>query len=103
MVNDSLSKRSLQKEFELIKIPPARPIIVYTMENCTNCKGLVASLEQSPYQFKHQNLDEKPEIREQLSQFLVTNPLINMGGVLHDDIENYAQLLDVLKKYKEKE
>ncbi|MBT8294218.1 MAG: hypothetical protein KJN70_13170 [Eudoraea sp.] len=106
VVNDSLSRRALKKDFKLIKIKPRKQIMVYVPENCQNCDSLIVQLSNSKYLFKMQNLGERPEIKDQLNRSFANailldsleTPIINLGGKLFTRIENYEQLLAELKK-----
>lgn len=103
-VNDSLSNRSLKKEVEKIKIKPKKSITVYIPEKCLTCDSIVQPLTASNYKFIAHNLSEKPEIKEQLKSYYptslddLTTPIINLGGRLFTQIENYDKLLEELNK-----
>ena len=106
VVNDSLSKRALKKEYELIKIRPKKQITVYVPENCKGCDSIIYPLSQGKYIFSAYNLEEKPEMYSQLQSSLgqnfpldsITEPIINLGGRLHTKIGTYEQLLEELNK-----
>lgn len=103
-VNDSLSRRALKKEFERIKIKPKKSITVYIPEGCLTCDSIVTPLTASNYKFIAHNLGEKPEIKAQLKNYYpttidsMTTPIINLGGRLYTQIENYDKLLEELNK-----
>ncbi len=107
VVNDSLSRRALPREFEPIKIEPKKKVIVYIPENCTTCDSLVSNLDKSRYLYTSYRFSEKPELKGQLAPAFtnatvkidsVTTPIISLGGVLHVKIEDYDQLLEELNK-----
>ena len=106
VVNDSLSKRAVQKEFEKIKIPPKKQIIVYIPKNCMSCDSLIAPLQEGKYLFTTHELKVKPEMQSQLQGALGTNnpidslttPILNLGGRLFTKITRYDQLLEALEK-----
>jgi len=106
VVNDSLSRRALKKEFKLIKINPKKFITVYIPENCQICDSLVVPLSNSKYLFTMQKLAERPEIKDQLNRSFANRilldsletPIVNLGGKLFTKIENYEQLLAELNK-----
>lgn len=103
-VNDSLSKRALQKQFQRIKIKPRKPVTLYITDLCASCDSLVKALNESNYLFKIHRLNENPEIKDQLKRSFSTpidsldKPIINMAGRLYTRIETYAQLLEELNK-----
>ncbi|NJB69971.1 glutaredoxin [Saonia flava] len=109
--NDSLSRRSLRKEFTIIEVPPKKiqpkkNVTVYSTDGCEPCSALVDSLNTNHYIFRQYNLNENPKIKEQLekaygSGILLDSlkaPILNLGGRLYRGIENYGQLLTELNK-----
>ena len=106
VVNDSLSRRALKKEFEKIKIPPKKPIIVYIPKNCTSCDSLISPLQEGKYLFTKHDLGERPEMQSQLQGALgstnpidsLTTPILNLGGRLFTKITTYEKLLETLEK-----
>lgn len=105
-VNDSLSNRALQKEYELIKIQPRKQITVYIPDNCQTCDSLITPLAGGKYLFMAHKLGERPEIKDQLNHSFgnrisldsLKTPIVNLGGRLFTRIETYEQLLAELKK-----
>ncbi len=103
-VSDSLSKRALKKEATAIKIAPPKPITIYITDKCTLCDSIVAPLNSSKYTFRMYKLSEHTTIKDQLkSSFArpldsIAEPIVNIGGRLFTQIENYDQLLEELKK-----
>lgn len=105
VVNDSLSKRALKKEYKLIKIKPKKNIIVYITEQCANCDSLLSALSKGKYLFTSHKLVERPEMTEQLQRSFGHTPIdslkmsiINLGGRLYTKIETYDQLMTELNK-----
>jgi len=103
-VNDSLSRRALKKEFERIKIKPKKPITLYLTDVCSNCDSIVNPLDNSNYTYNKYLLSEKPEIKAQLKSYLpapidsIKTPILNIGGRLFTQIDNYDELLEELNK-----
>lgn len=111
-VNDSLSKRALKKEYEVLDIPPPKitpkkQITVYTKTGCSQCDSIVSKLDAKHYIYRAVSLDEKPEVKKQLGKFLaksememdtLTQPIISLGGRLYTWIGSYEQLLEELEK-----
>ena len=106
VVNDSLSRRALKKEFKPIKINPKKQIIIYIPEHCLKCDSLIDPLSNGKYLFEMHKLVERPEIKDQLNRSFANRilldsletPIVNLGGKLFTKIENYDQLLEELKK-----
>lgn len=102
VVNDSLSNRALKTEFERIKVKPKKSISIYITEACINCDSIVMPLERSNYIFDAYKLNDHPDIKEQLKNSFsrsvdsIAQPIINVGGRLYTNIENYDQLLQAL-------
>ncbi|WP_425237032.1 hypothetical protein [Ulvibacterium sp.] len=105
-VNDSLSKRALRKPAKKIKISPKKQIVVYVPKSCLSCDSLINPLNDGPYKFTFHNLEEQPEIAEQLNRSLANSivldsletPIVNLGGRLYTKIETYDQLIEALEK-----
>ena len=105
IVNDSLSRRAIKKEYKLIKIKPKKLITIYITDNCTNCNSFIHSLAQNRYLFSILTLNEKPKAREALQKAFenknipldsIQNEIVSLGGHLYINIENYQQLLEKL-------
>ena len=105
--NDSLSKRSLKKPFEKIKINPKKQITLYIPDNCTSCDSIIPPLENGKYKYISYLLSENENITSQLQRSFGANstpldslktPIINLGGKLYTKIETYQELLDELDK-----
>ncbi|MFT4849832.1 MAG: hypothetical protein ACI83B_002380 [Sediminicola sp.] len=101
VVNDSLSRRALRRQFELIKVKPKKQITVYIPENCTSCDSIMKPLTNSKYIFTSFNLGEKPEIKDQLGMPMaqldsLQAPLFSLGGLIYPKVKNYGELLEKL-------
>jgi hypothetical protein len=104
-ITDSLSSRSLQKEFEKVKIAPRKKIVLYFPELCKTCDTLLSTFSDGIYHYTFYNLSENPEIRQQLQGVLGAGtpidslelPIVNLGGKLHTSLESYAQIMEALK------
>jgi len=103
-VNDSLSRRALKKEHERIKIKPKKSITLYITDACLSCDSIVNPLDASNYRYLKHILNEKPEIKNQLKNYLpaaidsIKTPILNIGGRLFTQIESYDELLEELNK-----
>jgi hypothetical protein len=105
-VNDSLSNRALKKEYELIRIKPSKPVVIYLTPNCEKCDSLMLDLNNGRYIFDTLNLAEKPQIKDQLQIAFgeaepidsLRTPVINIGGKLYTRIEKYEEILELLRK-----
>lgn len=106
VVKDSLSRRSLLKESERIKINPRKSITIYLPEKCLVCDSLMVPLTQGIYKFSSHVLGERQEIKDQLYRSFgnrinldtLQTPIVNIGGKLFTSIANYDQLLEALRK-----
>ena len=104
MVNDSLSRRALKKEFEKIKIKPKKSITLYITDGCLTCDSIVSPLEAGDYKYIKHLLSEKLEIKNQLKNYLpqeidsIKTPILNIGGRLFTQIESYDKLLEELNR-----
>jgi hypothetical protein len=105
-VSDSISDKSMVKDFSPIKISPKKQIIVYIPKKCLGCDSIIMPLESSKYIYQSYDLDANPQIKEQLQRAFgssspidsMQTPIVNMGGVLHTDIRTFDQLMEVLIK-----
>lgn len=106
-VSDSLSRRVLIKDFELIKITPRNPITIIIPEKCTSCDTLMSQLDESPFNYRTQLLAENENMKTQLTPFLrssgvdpdtLETPVVMIGGKMYLDIENYPDLYAKLEE-----
>lgn len=105
-VNDSLSGRSLQKEYEKIKIKPKKQIVLYLPAGCAGCDSLINSMSRGDYHYTSFHLPEHPEIQRQLQKVFgssspidsLKTPIVNLGGILHTKLETYAEIMEALKE-----
>lgn len=112
IVNDSLSKRALKKEFEILDIPPPKikpkkQITIYTTNDCNTCDSIVTKLTDENYLFRNVLLNENPEVKKQVGSFLakspeemdtISSPIISLGGKLYSWIKSYAALQEELNR-----
>ncbi len=102
-VSDSLSRRAIRKEYELIKIDPKKPITLYLTDLCVSkCDSLISSLDNSVYNYKSVKLSEDENIKTQLASSLVggkerldgmDTPIVMLGGKMYVKIETYEELM----------
>lgn len=106
-VSDSLTRRSLRKPFELIKIDPKKPITVYIPEGCTNCDTIINPLKKSPYKYREYILAEQPEVKKQLAKAFIgastpldemTRIIVSLGGKMYMNIDDYDELMAKLNE-----
>ena len=110
--NDSLSKRALKKEYQVLDIPPPKikpkkPITIYTSTACEACDSIVDQLNTQNFIFRSVSLDENPEIKEQLGTFLakstqemdsLSSPIISLGGKLYSWITTFDRMMEEIEK-----
>ncbi len=110
--NDSLSKRALKKEFEVLDIPPpkVRPkkqITIYTSKGCSACDSIMGRLNAGNFIFRSVSLDESTEVKEQLGQFLsrspqemdsLSSPIISLGGRLYTKITTFDRMMEEMER-----
>lgn len=102
-VSDSLSRRAIRKEYELIKIDPKKPVTLYLTDLCTSkCDSLISSLNNSVYNYKTVKLSEDENIKSQMASSLVggaerleamDTPIVMIGGKMYVKIETYEELM----------
>jgi len=106
-INDSLSRRSLRKPTEPVKIKPKKPITVFITKDCRTCDTLIKKLDQGKYQYKTHILSKKPEIREQIDRVLsqskipldsLKTPIISLAGKLYTQIEDHDGLIEAMNE-----
>jgi hypothetical protein len=103
VVNDSLSRRALRKEYKLVKVDPPKPITVYITQNCKGCDSIMKPLINSKYRFTSHKLAEKPEIASQLKLAIpdldsLETPVFSLGGLIFPKVINYEGLMEEMKK-----
>lgn len=107
-VSDSLSRRVIKKEFELIKIDPKKPITLFLPDLCTvKCDTIINPLNRSPYNYKAIKVSEDENVKKQLSGALVggsqrldtlTSPIVMLGGKMFLQIESYDDMMSKLNE-----
>jgi hypothetical protein len=103
VLNDSLSRRSLRKEFKLVKINPPKPITVYVGANCRSCDSILKPLENSKYVFTRYDLADKPEVASQLKLAIpdldsIETPVFSLGGRIFPKVQNFEELMEEINK-----
>ena len=105
-INDSLSSRSMVKEYEEIKIPPPKNIVVYITKSCLSCDSLVSALGSSKYTFSQFNIEEEASLSEQLQMSFgpeisldsISTPILNIGGKLYTDLDSFEMVMKEVRK-----
>jgi glutaredoxin len=101
-VTDSLSRRVIKKDYELIKIRPKKNITLYLTEKCQTCDTIVAALDKSPYIYKTLSVSENEAVRTQLEKAFVgasvplaemENPVVMLDGKMYIHIASYEDLM----------
>jgi len=101
-VTDSLSRRVIKKEYELIKIQPKKAITMYITEKCETCDTIINPLKRSPYLFKTYNVAENEGVRTQLEKAFVgasvplsemKNPVVMLDGKMYIHIASFDDLM----------
>lgn len=101
-VSDSLSRRVIKKEYELIKIEPKKAITMYITENCTTCDTIINPLKKSPYKFKSYTIATDSVVKSQLEKAFVgasvplnemENPVVMLDGKMYIHIASYEDLM----------
>ncbi|PWL38915.1 hypothetical protein DKG77_11820 [Flagellimonas aquimarina] len=112
IVNDSLSKRAVKKEFEILDVPPPKikpkkQITIYTTTDCSSCDSIVTKLTAENYLFRNVVLSENQEVKKQVGSFLakspeemdtISSPIISLGGKLYSWIKSYETLQEELNR-----
>ncbi len=106
VINDSLSRRSLRKEFTKVRIKPEKQITVYITQNCVGCDSIIQPLENSKWIYTKHDLNEKPEIAKQLKMAVpqldsLTTPVFSYGGLIFPKVKSYEELVVEMNKKKE--
>ena len=107
-VQEELSRRSLVREVELIKIQPKWPLTIYKPRLCvTNCDTLTAALDESPYLYTLTEIDAYPKVREQLKKLIVggeerlnemDTPIVMMGGKMYLTLTTYEEVMSTMEE-----
>lgn len=106
-VHEELSRRSLVKEAELIRIQPKWPLTIYKPTLCTtNCDTLISALDESPYLYTLTEIDAYPKVREQLSKLIVggderldemDTPIVMMAGKMYLTLSTYDEVMSAME------
>jgi len=107
-VQEELSRRSLVREVELIKIQPKWPLTIYKTTLCVaNCDTLTAALDESPYLYTLTEIDAYPKVREQLKKLIVggeerlnemDTPIVMMGGKMYLTLTTYEEVMSTMEE-----
>jgi len=107
-VQEELSRRSLVREAELIKIQPKWPLTIYKTTLCVaNCDTLTAALDESPYLYTLTEIDAYPKVREQLKKLIVggeerlnemDTPIVMMGGKMYLTLTTYEEVMSTMEE-----
>ncbi len=101
-VTDSLSRRSIRKEYKKIKIDPKKNITLYITEKCETCDTIINPLNRSPYRYKSYVVAENEGVRTQLEKSFIgasiplaemKNPVVMLDGKMYIHIESYDDLI----------
>ena len=107
-VQEELSRRSLVREAELIKIQPKWPLTIYKTTLCAaNCDALIAALDESPYLYTLTEIDAYPKVREQLKKLIVggeerlnemDTPIVMMAGKMYLTLTTYEEVMSTMEE-----
>lgn len=107
-VQEELSRRSLVREVELIKIQPKWPLTIYKTTLCAaNCDTLIAALDESPYLYTLTEIDAYPKVREQLKKLIVggeerlnemDTPIVMMAGKMYLTLTTYEEVMSTMEE-----
>lgn len=106
-VTDSLSRRVIKREFELIKINPKRPITIYIPDNCKNCDSIINPLKKTPFRFKAFKISEDENVQKQLERVFINSSrpletidtaIITLGGKMYLYIETFEDMMAKLEE-----
>jgi hypothetical protein len=107
-VQEELSRRSLVREVELIKIQPKWPLTIYKTTLCAaNCDTLIAALNESPYLYTLTEIDAYPKVREQLKKLIVggeerlnemDTPIVMMAGKMYLTLTTYEEVMSTMEE-----
>ena len=107
IVNDSLSRRAMKKEFTPIKIRPKKFITIYIPDQCIDTYMILDSLDQSRYLYTETLISEKPIVKETIGKLLkyhetpldsIRNPLVSLGGAIYPSIKTFSELVEEIRK-----
>jgi len=107
-VQEELSRRSLVREVELIKIQPKWPLTIYKPKLCSStCDTLIAALDESPYLYTLTEIDAYPKVREQLKKLIVggeerlnemDTPIVMMAGKMYLTLTSYEEVMSTMEE-----
>lgn len=106
-ITDSLSRRVIRKDYELIKVNPPKPIVVYIPENCLNCEKITAELDESPFLYKTVLIAESESVHPYIKNALkgtdqtfetLDCAVLNIGGKIYPGINSYKEIEEKLEE-----
>lgn len=107
-VHEELSRRSLVRAAELIKIQPKWPLTIYKPTLCSaNCDSLISALDESPYLYTLTEIDAYPKVREQLKKLIVggeerlnemDTPIVMMAGKMYLTLTKYEEVMSTMEE-----
>lgn len=106
-VTDSLSRRVIKKEYELIKIDPKKPITIYIPDNCKNCDSIIDPLKKTPYFFMAYKISENEKVQKQLERVFanssrtlesIDTAIIALGGKMYIYIKTFDEMMAKLEE-----
>lgn len=109
-VSDSLSRRAIKKEFELIKIAPPKPITIYIPDNCTNCDSIIAPLDKTPYRYTKYVISENENAKAQLERAFaassrplneIDTAIISLGGSMYIYLQTFEDMMAKLEEMEQ--
>ncbi len=106
-VTDSLSRRVIKKEYELIKIDPKKSITIYIPDNCKNCDSIIEPLKKTPYFFVAHKISENEGIQKQLERTFanssrtlesIDTAIIALGSKMYIYIKTFDEMMAKLEE-----
>lgn len=107
-VSDSLSRRVVRPEFELIKIQPKKKITLFLPDSCkAKCDSLIRPLDDSPFTYDSIKISDNEAVKTQIAGALIggtqrldtlTSPIVMVGGKMYIQVATYDELLEKLNE-----
>lgn len=106
-VTDSLSRRVITREYELIKIDPPKPITIYIPDNCTNCDSIINPLKETPYKYNAYKISEDENVQQQLERAFanssrpletIDTAIISLGGSMYLYLQTFDEMMAKLEE-----
>ena len=103
-VSDSLSRRVVRPQFELIKVNPKKKITLFLTDSCkAKCDSLIKPLDESPFLYDAIKISDNDAVKTQISNALIggqkrldtmTSPIVMLGGKMYLKVEDYDTLME---------